>query len=260
MDIFISILLFTIVTYIVYEIYKSKKNDLKPKESDKENLKTDDSIIINRYNNNQIEKKEVSKSPSTDINKNISENIVNIPLNKEKKDFNPYHHQKKIEEADTNIKHLRKMFFEDGKSPAFIMYQLKKIEGLIFEEMVLTCLSEAGFRVWRSPSHTNDGGLDGMVFINDVKVLLQSKCWKGYINNQDVEEFSNLILKKSAQFGYFIHTGKTGPMSYSKLNNNAFFISGEKVLHLILQPKKSDFNGKTFLVPQLKELLLSKNH
>ncbi|BBH54727.1 restriction endonuclease [Fluviispira sanaruensis] len=235
--IFLIIFGFVIIYYINY-----KKTNRSKETIESDNKETNDISTIER------ESEVITSKPSLSPQ-------IETKVNKVKQDFNPYKHASVISKAEAELQRFRKMYFDDRKKASFIMFELKKLNGLVFEEMVLTCLKEAGFRIWRSPSHTGDGGIDGMVFINETKILLQSKCWSRYIDNQDVLDFSNAVIKRKAQFGYFVHTGKTGKMSYKNIGKNTHFISGAKLLHLILQPSTSEFEGKSFLIPELKMLL-----
>lgn len=110
---------------------------------------------------------------------------------------------------------------------------LKKIDPFVFEEIILTAFKNKGFKIKRNKKYTGDGGIDGIVFYNNQKYLVQAKRYKNHINNQHVEEFSNLCLENKCK-GYFVHTGKTGKKSnhIQQHSGHIKIISGSKLLNL----------------------------
>jgi restriction system protein len=75
-----------------------------------------------------------------------------------------------------------------------------------------------------------------MFKLKQGKVLVQSKRYGGYINNQHVLELSKLVKNQKYYFGIFVHTGKTGDKSKNimKLEKNILFISGSVLVELLL--------------------------
>lgn len=196
-------LLFILVTAICiyYFLYKNKNYS-------KDNSELDNSI----YKQDDIEK-EIKLTSEVKKIEEIKPSSTQMQTEKvEKKNFEPFHHKDKIEKADLEIKEIRDYYFNKGKNEGFIINKLKRVEGLVFEEMVLSCFKEAGFRIWRSPRHTGDGGLDGMIFKNEFKILLQSKCWEKAINSSDVAKFCELIKQRNG--GYL----QESPRLYTKMN------------------------------------------
>lgn len=143
-------------------------------------------------------------------------------------------HDKNIAKAKKILQKLR-CFKGDFKSKSQFTY-LQKINPYVFEELLLTCFEERGFCIERSKSYSGDGGLDGKVWIDDVLIYLQAKCYgKGkHIKAKHVAEFRQLIISNNVK-GLFIHTGKTGLKAYNNAYNESIdIISGNKLLKLIM--------------------------
>ena len=109
-------------------------------------------------------------------------------------------------------------FNSSGSHIGMINY-LKKIDPFVFEELLLTCFKEAGFKIKRNRRYTGDGGIDGKVWINGRQNLIQAKRYKSYIKKSHVQEFIDLCDKRKKD-GLFIHTGKIGRESILLINNS----------------------------------------
>jgi len=87
---------------------------------------------------------------------------------------------------------------------------LRKLNPFVFEELILSCFHESGYHITRNKRYTGDGGIDGIVYKNNEKFIIQAKRYKGYIQKKHLDSFQNLIKKTNASGGFFVHTGKTG--------------------------------------------------
>ncbi len=67
---------------------------------------------------------------------------------------------------------------------------LRKINPYAFEELLLTCCQEQGWKIQRNFRYSNDGGLDGRVMIAGKLYLIQAKRYQGYINPQHIRDFN----------------------------------------------------------------------
>ncbi len=112
---------------------------------------------------------------------------------------------------------------------------LRKIDPFVFEELLLNAFKNKGFKIKRNKRYTGDGGIDGIIFDKDNnKILIQAKRYKSYINPKHIEDFNQLVLRKNAIAGYFIHTGKSSQNTRSLFNNsNIEIIGGTRLLKLI---------------------------
>ncbi|WP_199192296.1 restriction endonuclease [Chlorogloea sp. CCALA 695] len=59
---------------------------------------------------------------------------------------------------------------------------LRKMNPYAFEELLLTCCQNQGWKIERNFKYSNDGGLDGRVTIAGRLYLIQAKRYRGYIN------------------------------------------------------------------------------
>lgn len=96
--------------------------------------------------------------------------------------------------------------------PIQVFGYIRKVDPFVFEEMILTCFQEQKFKIRRNKRYTGDGGIDGIVYIEGLKYLVQAKRYSGYITKSHVVEFIDLCNSKGCR-GLFVHTGKTGEQS-----------------------------------------------
>lgn len=113
---------------------------------------------------------------------------------------------------------------------------LRKIDPFVFEEIVLNSFKQMGYKVKRNKRYTGDGGIDGAVVHPDgSRILLQAKRYSSYINPRHVDDFSEIISKRKAHRGLFVHTGKSSSASrYRFFYSNVEIIGGQKLLDLII--------------------------
>lgn len=138
-------------------------------------------------------------------------------------------HRKKIKTAKALIRMFRSWESLD-KEPRIIGY-LRKIDPLVFEELVLTALKDLGAKIKRNTRYTGDGGIDGSFKLNGYKWLVQAKRYSGAINPQHILEFSEVC---NGHKGLFVHTGRTGKKSKDALSPNISIISGDRLVGLVL--------------------------
>lgn len=139
------------------------------------------------------------------------------------------HHRKNWIEAFRNLNKLSIL-----RTPQEQFYFLRGLNCFIFEEMVMTALRRAGYKIYRNKSYTGDNGIDGRAYKNDQLYLIQVKRYQGHIKPQHVKEFVRICKQRNAH-GLFVHTGKTGPKSWAVMNHtNIKIISGTEMLKLLL--------------------------
>ncbi|EGN5846206.1 restriction endonuclease [Salmonella enterica] len=111
---------------------------------------------------------------------------------------------------------------------------LRKINPYVFEELLLLALEKQGLEVIRNRSYSGDGGLDGQVFINGERWLIQAKRYSRSISPQHVREFGELLAREGCR-GFFVHTGRTGRKSLDSLRGypQIQLVSGRRLLALL---------------------------
>ncbi len=118
-------------------------------------------------------------------------------------------HQRYIQQAELVLKRLRSGEVQLPKALAI----LRKMNPYAFEELLLTCCHEQGWKIERNFRYTKDGGLDGRVAIAGRLYLIQAKRYRGYINLKHIRDFNQVIQQEKAYGGFFIHSGKTSKLA-----------------------------------------------
>lgn len=121
----------------------------------------------------------------------------------------------------------------DGEhlEPRALAY-LRKVDPLVFEDVVLSMLEADGCFVLRNRRYTGDGGLDGRFWWpGGGRWAVQCKRYTGHVDPRDVEQFARLV-RDSFAGGIFVHTGRTGNMSYRLISgSNVLLLSGFDLVH-----------------------------
>ena len=140
-------------------------------------------------------------------------------------------HQQYIRRAELVLKRLRSVEVQLPKALGI----LRKMNPYAFEELLLTCCHEQGWKIERNFKYTGDGGLDGRVTIALKLYLIQAKRYRGYINPKHIRDFHRVIERDKAVGGFFIHTGKTGEMSKELLREYRItLLSGQRLVDFVL--------------------------
>ncbi|MFK5892277.1 MAG: restriction endonuclease [Pseudomonadota bacterium] len=137
-------------------------------------------------------------------------------------------HYRQIKKADLILQKLHK-FDNDGA----VLSYLRKVDPYVFEEIVLTSISNLGFKIKRSKGYSGDGGIDGSFYVNGKEVLIQSKRYSSHINLQHVKDFSVVCFNNDLK-GVFVHTGRTGKESHTLSRKVGIeILSGNRLVGLI---------------------------
>lgn len=136
------------------------------------------------------------------------------------------HYQKKAARALTRLPQLR--------DDAARMVWLRKMNPYVFEEMLLTALARQGLRIRRNTTYSGDGGVDGQVWINGHRWLIQAKRYGATISAAHVSALGQLAEKEGCR-GLFIHTGRTGDVSRDTFRcyPGLSLVSGQTLLMLL---------------------------
>ncbi|EBS1325791.1 restriction endonuclease [Salmonella enterica subsp. enterica serovar Worthington] len=111
---------------------------------------------------------------------------------------------------------------------------LRKINPYVFEELLLLSFERQGMKVVRNRAYSGDGGLDGQVFIDGKRWLIQAKRYSRSISPQHISAFAGLLSQEGCH-GFFIHTGRMGQLSRVLLQQypHVHLISGQCLLDLL---------------------------
>ncbi len=154
-------------------------------------------------------------------------------------------HQQYIQLADSVLKRLRDAFGGSRSEHRITVIQLpealailRKMNPYAFEELLLTCCHERGWKIERNFKYSNDGGLDGRVTIAGKLYLIQAKRYRGYINPKHIHDFHRVIRGEEAVGGFFIHTGRTSELSKELLREYGIsLLSGQRLVDFVLGKK-----------------------
>ncbi|HII0044754.1 TPA: restriction endonuclease [Klebsiella variicola] len=121
-------------------------------------------------------------------------------------------------------------FTSDGQRLAF----LRQVDPYVTEEVVLLAFARRGLRTGHNTHYSGDGGMDGEVWIDGERWLLQVKRWRRAISPAHVRRFATLLQRRRAP-GMFIHTGRTGPASRQAEQSTPrlYIVSGSLLLRLL---------------------------
>ncbi len=88
--------------------------------------------------------------------------------------------------------------------------------------------------VIHNPCYSGDGGPDGQVMINGERWLIQAKRYGRTIRPAHIDAFGELLRREGCR-GFFIHTGRTGPVSRARLTlwPDIELVSGQRLLKLL---------------------------
>ncbi|CUJ48609.1 Restriction endonuclease [Achromobacter sp. 2789STDY5608633] len=111
---------------------------------------------------------------------------------------------------------------------------LRKIDPFAFEELLLDAFERKGYEVRRNNRYTGDGGVDGVVFKDGRRYLIQAKRYAGHVQRAHIEQFCHLLDAKDC-LGFFCHTGKTGQAGKDlvKAHGKATVLSGQRLLDFL---------------------------
>ncbi len=143
-------------------------------------------------------------------------------------------HRKRVKHSKEILQKLRK-FRGEGSNARCLIY-LRRLEPLLFEELVLSAFEDIGAIVLRNRRYTADGGIDGQVWFPKLGwYAIQCKRYSAHVARSDVKTFCDLIGKRRFSGGLFVHTGRTGRASYDTIRIGAvLLLSGDKLTQLIL--------------------------
>lgn len=120
-----------------------------------------------------------------------------------------------------------------GETFARRLAYLRKIDPLVFEELVLDAFARQGWTIERGTRYSGDGGLDGKVYRNGEWFGIQCKRYQGAIHSEHVHLLASDLRKFGLQRGFFVHTGRT-PKSKERYPAGIRLISGQRLIEFLL--------------------------
>lgn len=126
-------------------------------------------------------------------------------------------------------------FAEPFMSPHCLCY-LRQVGPLIFEEVVLSALEDAGFLVLRNRSYSGDGGVDGAFWSPALGwYAVQVKRYRSHIDRRHLLDLEDAIRRMGFDGGVFVHTGRSGRGVYDLLRKDGIILlSGDRLIDLVV--------------------------
>lgn len=150
----------------------------------------------------------------------------------------PRGHRRRIRQSRRVLRTLRPGLADPQGAPRVFGY-LRKIDPLTFEELVLESFRRMGYPIRRNRRYTGDGGVDGRVKIARRWMPIQCKRYTQSLSPAHVEDFGALVSQigwRSRGQGFFIHTGRTGPLSRQTVRiaqGQIVMVSGDRLITLL---------------------------
>jgi restriction system protein len=102
-----------------------------------------------------------------------------------------------------------------GRSLAY----LRAVDPLVFEEVVMSALEDAGLLVLRSTRYSGDGCVDGAVWLpGGGWHAVQSKRYRSHVCSAHVCAFGEVVANGDYDGGLIVHTGRNGAGLYPRLD------------------------------------------
>lgn len=146
-------------------------------------------------------------------------------------------HQRNVRKSRRVLRALRG-FREPGMAARCLTY-LRQVDPLVFEEVVMSALEDAGLLVLRNRSYSGDGGVDGAIWGPKYGWLaVQIKRYSSYICRGHLLDFGDVIQRMNFDGGLFVHTGCSGAGAYAFLpDSGIILLSGDRLITLLLRRK-----------------------
>lgn len=148
----------------------------------------------------------------------------------------PASHRTKRHEARRRFGYLRALAASDEPTDRRALFgDLRRMDPLVFEELVLLCLETRGNRIRRSRRYSGDGGVDGLIFHMGVWCPIQCKRYREHIDPRHVEDLAAVMTAMGAPAAWFVHTGRTGRLARETAQEIGAIrlISGDLLCHMI---------------------------
>lgn len=142
-------------------------------------------------------------------------------------------HQRNVRQSRRVLRAVRG-FIEPGVGARSLAY-LRAIDPLVFEEVVMSALEDAGLLVLRSRRYSGDGGVDGAVWLPGRGwYAVQSKRYRHHVCLEHVCAFGQVLACDHYDGGLFVHTGRSGVALYPQMDAGGIaLLSGDRLIRLV---------------------------
>lgn len=141
-------------------------------------------------------------------------------------------HRRRVRQSRRVLATVRR--FKGPHAAAQTFSYLRQVDPLVFEEVAMTALEDAGALVLRSRRYTADGGIDGRCWFPWAglrTIAVQVKRFEAAVTPSDVSGFCALVKEQGYAGGIFVHCGRSGPKTYDALRGQPVqLVSGQRLL------------------------------
>ncbi|WHF57777.1 restriction endonuclease (plasmid) [Shewanella xiamenensis] len=144
----------------------------------------------------------------------------------------------RIDKSKKKLIELNKLSISNSDEAKLLFNKLRRLDPFLFEELILTAIDRfnPNVKIIRNKRYTGDGGVDGLIVINNVKIAIQAKRYRNFINTSDVSKLEEKLSSVGASYGLFVHTGKTRPATWQRNEgSNVIIVSGARMLALVVK-------------------------
>lgn len=146
-------------------------------------------------------------------------------------------HRRKVRKSRRVLRVVRH-FREPGLAGRCLRY-LRQVDPLVFEEVAMSALEDAGLLVLRNRRYSGDGGVDWAIWgPKNGWLAVQVKPYSSHIRRGHLLDFDDAISRLHFQGGVFVQTGRSGAGSYAFLpDSGIILLNGKRLITLLLQRK-----------------------
>lgn len=141
-------------------------------------------------------------------------------------------HRRRVRQSRRVLSTLRR--FKGPHAAAQAFSYLRQVDPLVFEEVAMSALEDAGALVLRSRRYTGDGGVDGRCWFPWAglrTIAVQVKRFDAAVTPNDVRDFCAVVIDRGYAGGIFVHCGRSGPKTYDALRGRPVqLVSGQRLL------------------------------
>lgn len=154
-------------------------------------------------------------------------------------------HRRRVRRSRPVLRELRAMRGEALAARAF--GYLRQVDPLVYEEVVMSALEDAGTFILRNRRYSGDGGVDGRCWLprwHWHMHAVQIKRYGSAVAPPHVAALGQLVAHRRWAGGLFVHCGRTGPQSYAALRSaRVTLISGDSLLRLLIDRELPNVAG-----------------
>ncbi len=156
------------------------------------------------------------------------------------KDHNDNNYNNETETPDEMLERAQKIYLNNLKNE--MLTRLKQVEPIKFEKIVLILMEKMNYGVGSMTKISHDGGIDGIVYEDELgleKIYLQAKRYtENKVTEKDMIHFIGALSRSKVNKGVFITTSNYFDSAIKAAHDareNIKLINGEKLVELMIK-------------------------